>query len=276
MTFRLVHESTKSLLGFQAVLKFGQQEFAISCQELIRDRNLASKNAFSSWTYWTARVTVVVGTGGSAMLKEIIDILSDNRSLCGDRCGSFWSWQGRAVSQRKNVSIFWISVLQGCWVHRHPTMSISQWRLFNEVQRTHRRSGMEKSVADINSRAVRLLESSLVVSWINSDEVMMEITTNLPFFSQGIEGVRVFFHGKHSGHPGEKLNGNLVTAASASESVPCHPHDLLRSCGKYWAKPPTWTIDAPPAHLITPAGWVKTAFPERRPSISFQTLSQVL
>lgn len=43
MTFRLIHESTESLLGFQTVLKFSQQEFAISCQELIRDRNLASK-----------------------------------------------------------------------------------------------------------------------------------------------------------------------------------------------------------------------------------------
>ena len=33
--------------------------------------------------------------------------------------------------------------------------------------------------------------------------------------------------------------------------------------------------NAPPAHLITPAGWVKMALPERSASMSFQTLSAV-
>lgn len=42
MTFRLVHDSTKSLLGFKTVLKFSQQEFAVSCQELY-GVDLASK-----------------------------------------------------------------------------------------------------------------------------------------------------------------------------------------------------------------------------------------
>lgn len=75
----------------------------------------------------------------------------------------------------------------------------------------------------------------------------------------------------------EKVHLDDISFPRPSEMVPFHPHDFLGGWRKISITPAAllW-MEAPPGHLITPASWVNTAFPDWKLLMAFQTLSQVL
>lgn len=113
---------------------------------------------------------------------------------------------------------------------------------------------------------------------VDGGKVVLELGMDPARNAQLVERVGVLLDAEHAGHAGVEGYRDVIAPLCRAEAVPCHVHDLLRGyytessllLSKYKTTP-----NSPPAHLMTPAGWVKTAFPPLSASISFQVLSHV-
>lgn len=228
-------------------------------------------------TYRAARVTVILRTSDLTGIDHGEQVLGEHGRLSSDGRGGLARRQARAVADSPHVSEIRAGVPKRRLVDRNPTSLVRNRRALQGIERAHGRGDVQKRVVDVN-RAVRGLECRLVRIRVDPDEVVCKVAANAALLTERVQCIRVLLHAEHGRHARVEVNGDRIAAPSALVPVPGHPHNLLRGCT------PTMSErrgrgrrnDIPPAHLITPAGWVKMALPDRSASTSLHTLSQVL